>query len=373
LYASQNLLGLQGLVRETIGNPALQWETNTKYNVGVDVTAFKERLSLSVDAYYTKTSNMLVYEPVNTASGFDFAITNNGAMRTKGIDISISGRIINTPSIKWDAGLVLSTFSNRITQLPGKATYTTFGGATIVTQEGASANMFYGYKTDGVYSSDAEATGVYKRILGNLVSFKGGDVRFINSYNAPGDTLANGTGVIVIDDNDRQVIGNPTTNFSGGFTNTLTYKRFSIEALFTFSEGNRIYNGIRAALESGSNTNNQLQSVVNRWRVPGQVTNIPKATYGDPMGNSSFSDRWIEDGSFLRLKELSLSYSLPFKKGSFMKSSAVYITGYNLLTFTKYLGYDPEFQASESILTRGIDVGLEPIHRSVMAGVRIGL
>lgn len=165
----------------------------------------------------------------------------------------------------------------------------------------------------------------------------------------------------------------PTLILPEAFTNRITYKEFSLEGLFTFSKGNDLYNGIRAALESASGTNNQLVSVVNRWRAPGQITNIPKASFGDPMGNNIFSDRRIEDGSFLRMKMLSVSYTIPFKNTSAIKSSTIYITGNNLLTFTKYLGYDPEFQASESILARGIDVGLEPNFRSVIAGVRIGL
>jgi TonB-linked SusC/RagA family outer membrane protein len=364
-YVSQNLLGLQGLVRSNIGNPALQWETSTKANLGLDVALLKERLNVSVDVYENKTTNMLTYEPVNPASGYNFAITNGGGMKTTGIDVSVNGRIINTKSFKWDAGVVVAKYTNTITQLPGNSSFTTFGGATVITQVGSPANLFYGLKTNGVYSSDAEASadGLTKRTANAVyLPFKGGDVRFID---VNGDK--------VIDDNDRQVIGNPNPDFSGGITNRLSYKGFTLEALLTFSKGNELYNGVRATLESESNANNQLLSVLNRWRAPGQVTNIPKATWGDPMGNSTFSDRWIEDGSFLRMKELSLSYTIPFKTGSAIKASTIYITANNLFTITKYLGYDPEFMPTESILTRGIDVGLEPNFRSVIAGVRIGL
>ena len=177
----------------------------------------------------------------------------------------------------------------------------------------------------------------------------------------------------VIDENDRQVIGNPTPDFVGGFTNRLVYKAFTIEAVCTFSQGNQVYNGVRASLESQSNANNQLQSVVNRWRTPGQITNMPKAAWGDPMGNSSFSDRWIEDGSFFRLKTLSVSYELPVKGKKAIKSLTIYATGNNLLTFTKYLGYDPEFYAAESVLAKGIDLGLEPQFKSVILGIKMGL
>jgi TonB-linked SusC/RagA family outer membrane protein len=373
LYVSQNLLGLQGLVRSNIANPALQWESNTKANLGLDATIFKERISISVDIYQNKTDHMLAYEPVNPASGYNYAITNSGAMKTRGTDLSLNARIINTKSVKWDLGILLSEQTNRVTKLPGNAIFSSFGGATILTAVGLPADIFWGYKTGGVYATDAEATGIYKRVLSELVPFRGGDVRFLNAYDAPGDTLANGTRVTVIDENDRTHIGNPNPDFTGGFSNRISYKNFSFEALFTFSKGNKVYNGVRAALESGATTNNQLESMTNRWRAPGQITNIPKATYGDPLGNSSFSDRWIEDGSFIRLKYVSLSYTFPFKQTSLIKSSTIYITSNNLFTFTKYLGYDPEFQAAESILARGIDIGLEPNHRSVIAGIRIGL
>jgi hypothetical protein len=131
--------------------------------------------------------------------------------------------------------------------------------------------------------------------------------------------------------------------------------------------------GVRAALESEANANNQLLSVNNRWRAPGQVTATPKASWGDPMGNSSFSDRWIEDGSFFRLKTISLSYDLPINGKKSIKYVTVYATGNNLLTFTKYLGYDPEFYSSETPLARGIDVGLEPQFKSFILGIRMGL
>ncbi len=367
LYVSQNLLGLQGLVRGNIGNPGLQWEANTKANFGIDASFLKERLNISFDAYQNTTKKMIVYEPLATITGFDNVVTNSGAMKTSGVELSLNARVLNSKSFKWDLGINISHYKNTITALPGNnnALYTSFGGATIITQVGSSANLFYGYKTNGVYASDAEAAqdnlSAKSAATGNLLPFKGGDVKFIDV-----------NGDHVIDDNDRQVIGDPNPDFFGGFSSKITWKRFSLEALFTFSQGNQTYNAIRAVLESESNTNNQLLSVVNRWRAPGQVTNVPKASFGDPMGNSRFSDRWIEDGSFLRMKSVSLSYNIPMKP-KFIKYSIFYITANNLLTFTKYLGYDPEFQAAESIFARGIDVALEPQFKSLTAGIRIGL
>lgn len=364
-YVSQNLLGMQGLVRGNIANPHLQWEANTKTNIGVDAAFLGERLSVSFDVYSNKTNKMIAYETAPAASGFDFMITNSGAMKTTGMDLSVTGRIVNKKSFKWDVGVSISTYKNRITALPSGPIITRYGGATILTTVGAPANVFYGYKTNGVYSTDAEAaaSGLTKRLAnGTYAPFKGGDMRF-----------ADVNGDKVIDENDRQFIGNPNPDYVGGFNTKVTWKRIAAEVLFTFSKGNKIYNAMRAALESESNANNQLQSVENRWRAPGQITNMPKATWGDPMGNSSFSDRWIEDGSFLRLKMVTVTYALPFKDGKVFKGATLYVTGNNLVTFTKYLGYDPEFYSSESLFARGVDVGLEPQYKSVIAGVRIGL
>jgi TonB-linked SusC/RagA family outer membrane protein len=364
-YVSQNLLGVQGLVRANVANPAFQWETTTKSNLGLDLALFNERMNISVDVFTNKTDNMLAFEPLPVASGYSFAITNTGAMKTTGFDVSLGARIVNKKSFKWDIGVTVAASKNRITALPSNETITNFGGATIQTIVGAPVSGFYGYKTNGVYASDAEATadGLTKlQTDGSFAAFKGGDIKF---QDVNGDKI--------IDDKDRQVIGNPTPNFVGGITTKLVYKRFSLDAMFTFSQGNSIYNGVRAALEAQSTTENQLQSVINRWRVPGQVTNTPRVSYGDPLGNSSFSDRWIEDGSFLRLKTITASYQLPIKPGKALRYVTLYVTGNNLLTFTKYLGFDPEFYAAETVLARGVDVGLEPQYKSIITGLRIGL
>ncbi len=364
-YISQNLLGMQGLVRGNVANPALQWETNKKYNFGLDLAILNERVSVSIDVFHNKTKNMLAFEPLPVASGFNYAITNTGSMKTDGFDLSINTRIINKKLVKWDIGLNLSAYRNRITALPDNQAITNYGGATIQTVVGAPAGSFFGYKTNGIYKSDAEAaTDGFTKLQsdGTYAAYKGGDVRFVDL-----------NGDKTIDEKDRQFIGNPTPNYIGGVTSQIVYKRFTLDAMFTFSQGNKVYNGVRAVLEAQSTTENQLQSVLNRWRVPGQVTNTPRISYGDPMGNSSFSDRWIEDGSFLRLKTITASYQLPIRPSNAIRYITLYVTGNNLVTFTKYLGFDPESYSAESVLARGVDVGLEPQFKSIITGLRIGL
>jgi TonB-linked SusC/RagA family outer membrane protein len=365
-YVSQNLLGVQGLVRGNIGNPALKWETVRKLNAGVDIAFFNERLNLSLDVFGNKTSDMITYEPVNPATGFKYVLTNNGGMKTNGAELAINGRIINK-ELKWDLGLNIGTARNEITKLPGNKMLTEFGGATILTKVGNPANLFYGYKTNGIYPDDERAAGEglsYRNKNGTLSPFQGGDIRFIDLQGIYGNS--------VIDEKDMQVIGDPNPDFTGSISNVVSWKRISFDALITFSQGNDIFNYMRYALESMKDFNNQTALVINRWRTPGQATSVPRASWGDPAGNARFSDRWIEDGSYMRLRTISLTYDIPIKEGIIVKYARIYATGNNLVTLTKYLGYDPEFSASGSIFTQGIDVGLEPQYKTLQLGVRIG-
>lgn len=363
-YISQNFLDRQGLVRGNIGNSALKWETNTKLNVGIDASFLKERLNVSVDVYQHKISDMLIYEPLLTATGMGFGVSNGGNMENKGLEIALTGRLINKSNLKWDMGLIYALNRNKVSNLGGnQQLITNYSGATIITQIGSAANLFYGYKTKGVYVSDNEAlaTGLRNKTAdGNFIAFEGGDLRF-----------ADVNGDLIIDEQDRQVIGNPNPDFTGSYNNKVSYKQWTLDALFTFCYGNDIYNGTRAALEGMSNYNNQTLAVVNRWQTNGQVTNIPRASWDDPSRNSRFSDRWIEDGSYLKLRSVALSYKLP--KLAFFRSATVYAIANNLFTLTKYKGYDPEFSAGNSVFARGVDIGLEPGTRSMQLGVKIGL
>ncbi|WP_222707234.1 SusC/RagA family TonB-linked outer membrane protein [Pontibacter qinzhouensis] len=365
-YTTQNLLGMQGLVRGNIANPALQWETSRKLNAGLDVALFNEKVSLSVDVYRNQTDNMLVREQLSTPAGIDFMFTNDGSMVNKGVDVTLNSRVVNTSAFTWDLGITLSKYRNEITSLSTDQFTTQFAGATILTRVGQQANLFYGYKTNGIYATNEEAAQAGLRTRtpnGMIVPFQGGDMRFVNTS---GDAEG------LIDDNDRVVIGNPNPDFVGMFNTRFGYKRLSLNAVFTFSKGNDIYNYTRAQLESASGTENQTNAVIRRWRTDRQVTDMPRANWGDPMGNTRFSDRWIEDGSYLRLRTLTLNYDLPLNT-KFLKSSSFYVSANNLFTITNYLGYDPEFSAGASIFAQGVDIGMIPQFRSVLVGVRLGL
>ncbi len=163
-----------------------------------------------------------------------------------------------------------------------------------------------------------------------------------------------------IDQNDRKVIGDPNPDFYGNIFTTLNWKRLRLDVRFTYSMGNDVYNYMRQQLESGSRFMNQTTAMTRRWQVEGQQTDVPRLAFQDPMGNARFSDRWIEDGSYLRLKTVTLSYQF-------------WVQGNNLLTFSKYLGSDPEFTMTSSVIGQGIDLGRIGQSRSVVAGMKINL
>ena len=345
-YVTQNLLGMQGLVRGNIANPTLQWETINKTDFGIDLSVLNEKITLSFDAFTNKTSNMLINEKLPTISGFSYVLTNNGAMTTTGLEASINIKALNTNSLKWDVGFTIAKSKAVLDKLPNDNVITNFAGANYISAVGQAPNLFYGFASQGVYASNADADkdGLKNRLSnGNLVPFRGGDIQFVD---VNGDKI--------IDDADKQVIGNPSPDFYGSLTNHLAYKAFTLDVLCTFVSGNSIYNYTRNVVESMSNTNNQSQAILNRWRVDGQVTTIPRVSQGDPLGNSRFSSRWIEDGSYFRVRTISLSYNIPIDR-AILKYLTLYATANNVLALTKYLGYDPEFSATTRIFGQGVD------------------
>ena len=363
-YIPQGLLGAYGLVRGNIPNSSLKWETNNKAGFGIDASFMKERLNVSLDLYSSKTYNLINIKQLNTVSGFSAVLLNDGTLSNQGIDFNVNSRIIDNPDFKWDLGVNISTYKNTLTASSNDEVLTTIAGATVRTKVGAPVAQFYGYKTDGILSSTAIATTENLNIEhsdGSLTPFTAGDVRFVDK-----------DGNHIIDSKDMEVIGDPNPDLFGSVNSRVQWKNFSLNAIIAYSYGNDVYNAMRANLESMSGTNNQTQAAIYRWKTDGQQTNMPKAVWNDPMGNSRFSDRWIEDGSYIRLKSISLAYDFDINS-KVLKNAQVYLTANNLLTFTKYLGYDPEFSTGQSALYSGIDSGVLPQPKTVLIGVKIGL
>jgi TonB-linked SusC/RagA family outer membrane protein len=356
-----------GLNLGNIGNSRIQWERTRKLTLGLDSRFLAGRLSLSLNFFSSTTDNLLTLQSLSYLTGLQTNWSNGGTMTNKGIDASLGGRLITTRDWQWDVNVSMGHYKNKITELPGDQGFidSEYYGATVRTAVGQAANVFYGYQTKGVFatSEQAAATGLYV-LAENGVDrnyFKAGDMWFA-------DLDGNGR----IDQSDRTVIGNPNPDIYGNISSHLCWKRLSLLVQLNYAMGNDIYNYQRSQLEGGQRFMNQTTAMTRRWHGEGHLTDIPRITFQDPMGNARFSDRWIEDGSYLRLKSVTLSYRLPVNS-QFLQGLEFWVQGNNLFTFTRYLGADPETAITGSVIGQGIDIGLLPQSRSFLAGVKINL
>jgi TonB-linked SusC/RagA family outer membrane protein len=365
--SGQLLTALDGTYIGGIGNDQLQWESTRRFTAGLDLNLFDDRVSLSGHFFHSKTSQLLNLEDVAYVVGIDRTWCNDGSLENTGFDLNLNVKALNRRNWKWEIGASVGHYKNEVTALPndGRSFTTTAYGATILTQVGSPVGLFYGYKTDGVYATTAEAqeAGLYQVTeTGARQYFEAGDVRFVNTSGATGE----------INDDDRVVIGDPNPDLYGNIYSHLKYKHWGLNLVFNYCLGNDVYNYQRSILEGGNYFYNQTTALQRRWTGEGQQTDIPRITYEDPLGNARFSDRWIEDGSYLRLKNVTLSYDLPLTT-TYVQGITVWLGANNLLTLTKYLGSDPETSAGNSVLLQGIDRGLLAAGRSFSLGVKINL
>lgn len=365
--ASLYLNTISGLSFSGIGNTKIKWETTKRFNAGIEGMFFNNRLSVGVNFFKSTTSDLLSLQSLGFLSGLETNWANSGKMTNTGMDVTLAGKVINNKDLTWSVGASLGTYKNKVKELPNdnKAIIAKYYGANIITQVGGAANLFYGYKTNGVFSTTEQANeaGLYMLDDNGVThnQFGAGDVIFQDM-----------DGNKEINENDMVVIGDPNPDIYGNIFTTLSYKRFKLDVNFNYSVGNDVYNYMRQQLESGSRFMNQTTAMTQRWMAEGQVTSMPKATFDDPMGNARFSDRWIEDGSYLRLKSVTLSYKLPMNS-TFLQGLEFWIQGNNLFTITKYLGTDPEFSSTSSVIGQGVDLGRLGQSRSLVAGVKVNL
>jgi len=354
-----------GVYPGTIPNTALSYEILNKLNAGVDVALWGNRVRANFDLFKTTISNMLIYKPLAPYFGYEFRPENSGKMQNVGWDAYAFVRIINNRDFKWDVDLNISQAKNQILEIDNDKFITEMNGYNVANMVGAPANSFYGYKFNGVYSTTQEAQ-TAGLINEKGIAYKAGDAKFEDI------TGPNGTPDGTINDYDKTNIGSILPDYVGGITNTFAYKNWTLSAFVNFVSGNDVFNYLRFKNESMVDFANQSNYVLNRWQYEGQVTDVPRALWGDPIGNSSFSSRWIEDGSYLRLKNISLSYKIPHEFLAF-KNAEFYISASNLITLSNYLGYDPEFSFSYSLIDQGIDYGQTPNPRQFIVGIKIGL
>ena len=356
-----------GLQLGNVENDGVKWESTARLNVGFDAMMFDNRIALSFDWYKSKTSDLLVQKKYQFVTGMGTYWANGGELENVGFEATLNAKLVNARKFKWEMGASVGHYKNEITSLDEAVAPTSVYGGEVATMVGQPVGVFWGYKTDGVIESAAKADAekLFQRDdTGAPQYFKAGDVRFVdvNPGNDPG----------CIDENDKTVIGNPNPEFFGNIFTKLTMGNFTLDVLCNYSVGNDVYNYYRQQLESGSSFYNQTARMANRWTVDGQVTDMPSIAYGDPVGNARFSDRWIEDGSYLKLKSVKLSYNLPVTT-DWLQGLTIWCAAENLYTLTKYKGSDPEFSVNNNVLYQGVDAGLLPQTRSFHLGVKVNL
>ncbi len=364
-----NAIGLQ---LTNIGNDEIKWETNHKFNVGLQAYMLNNRLGVDFNYYVNKTKDLLTLQTFkNPIGGINNYWTNGGEIKNEGFELSVTAKPVVTRNWNVEVGASVGHYANKVTKLPdGDYTSSVYGDNNILTSVGNPVGLFYGYKTAGVFATDAEAKAAGKDgylymedNAGLRNDFKAGDVHFVDQNNDG-----------KISELDKVVIGDPNPDIYGNIFATINYKNLTLTMGWNYSLGNDVYNYQRSILNSGSTFYNQQVAEVAHWRYEGQQTDLPRLAYGDPMGNNRFSDRWIEDGSYLRLKTLNLSYKVPVPGSwTWLQGLTVWAQANNLLTFTKYLGSDPEFSIGNGVLYQGIDCGNIAQGRSFQCGVKINL
>ncbi|MCO4292522.1 TonB-dependent receptor [Solitalea sp. MAHUQ-68] len=366
-----------GGIPDNVGNPGYQWEETVSYNTGLDFGFLSNRIELSVDAYKKSTSNMLMFAKLPVYSGIGdqwndikAPVVNAGEMTNTGFEFKLTTYNINKNNFSWQSNLVLSTYKNKLNKLNNESaaiyTYTEYSNAVTLTKSapGGPVGRFFGYVTDGLFTSEEQIRNSADQQVG--IGPKGtwlGDVKYK-------DISGDGK----IDAADMTYIGNPNPNFTFGFTNSFKYKGFDLSLFLQGSQGGDILNYSKKITEGMVGVyNNQLTDVANRYTSTNTSTSIPRFNPWHQQ-NIVMSDRFIEDGSYLRIQNLTLGYNLPARIISKAKLSnaRIYLTGQNLYTFTKYTGFDPELGAfNNNALMMNVDNGNYPTPRTFTMGVNL--
>jgi TonB-linked SusC/RagA family outer membrane protein len=345
-------------------NPNLHWETVKQSNIGIDATFLHQRVTLNLDGYIKKTTNMLVPVNLPISTGYSGAPPiNAGNVENKGIELTLTTRNL-TGKLTWTTNANISVNKNKITALSdGTQLYggnIGLNGNINTNAVGHPINSFYGFVTQGLFQTqfdvDAHATQVPGADPYNRTS--AGDIRF-KDLNNDG----------IINDADRTYIGNPNPKLIYGMNNTFSYSGFDLSVFVQGVYGNKIFNANNVYQESMAVAQNQTERTLGRWVGAGTSYSMPRAVFNDPNKNSRISDRFVEDGSYLRIKTATLGYTIPkqWMQRARLSSARLYVTGQNLFTFTKYTGFDPE------VGSNGIDFSVYPVTRTISLGINLTL
>lgn len=322
------------LVAQTLANPDIRWENIEQFNAGVDISLFRSRLNISLDGYIKNTNDMLVKASVPITSGFeDTSTTMSNAGKVRNIGWELTANSINLDGeLTWETNLVVTYNKNKIVSLnsdmPQYVNEIVSGANVSMRAKDYPINVFYGYVTDGIFQNNEEVANHAIQ-----VGAEPGDIRF-RDLNNDG----------VINEEDRTVIGNPNPSWLFSMNNRFTYKGFELSFYLQGVAGNKIFNATRISLEGMGAAYNQLATTADRWTGEGTSNTMPRAVYGDPNNNTRLSDRFVENGSYLRLKNITLAYNLPksLLRKLTIEQARVQFSCENVATITGYKGFDPE-------------------------------
>jgi TonB-linked SusC/RagA family outer membrane protein len=341
-YSFNNQLAI-GYVRSRPENPDLKWEQTTAYNVGLDAGLFGYRLNITAEVYYKKTSDLLLSTPTSIATGFGSVLRNVGNISNQGVELEVNGTIIDRRGLKWTVSGNIAKNINKVLKLAGDQENI---GSTIWVGQPLGVQYYIVY--DGIVQTGDNISSIVGPSWKTKV--EPGDEKFVNQTDV-------GDSKVVDETNDRVILGSSNPDITYGFSTVFSYKDVSFSATFQGVSGNKIYNSLRQTLLTPNFSYNGLAELNNRWTESNPSTEIPKARTAAATYQTS---RFLEDGAFLRLKNVTLGYSLPVRIAAAPSAKIrVFLSGQNLLTFTKFTGFDPETGGGSAYpLARTISLGV---------------
>jgi TonB-dependent starch-binding outer membrane protein SusC len=376
------------------GNNRLSWETSEQFNAGIDLTALQNRVSFTADFYVKTTRDLLYPSPLPSESGYDEVKVNVGSLQNRGLELMVNAFPIRKQDLTWNVSYNMGFNNDKVLELLGGVPI--LSSNRYLVEEGGRLGTFFGYQNLGVYPYDASNaySDTWERLTPVNVSVDGKTAEYVLNGQPYGGKvqqlytnglLAKGGDVIwlnarqdsVIDDADRVTLGNAQPKFTAGFFNNISYKSFSLSFNLYSSWGGKLYNRGRRNINTfdGTNLTPEPYMVYNSWFNQGDVTDIPRISGTSAIGNMrELNSYFIEDASFIRLRNIRLTYTLSQALASriHLKGLSAYIYGNNLLTWTDYKWYDPEINFGNP-LTMGEDNGRYPRSRQIGLGLNINL